>query len=129
MYMHIPEEYLIHVTVVFLLLCAGTWRYIQMKILPYIIDWLFILILGVLMATLSFIIDVFIDWISKGEWGSPVPMLSGEQSGSHVEWRGGSPVPMLSGEQSGSHVDMECHHTRVCIHVHVHTHACNMQTA
>lgn len=53
-----------------------TWRYIQMKILPYIIDWLFILILGVLMATLSFIIDVFIDWISKAHVVLSIQLLS-----------------------------------------------------
>ena len=35
-------------------------------ILPYIVDWLFILQLGILMALLSFVIDYFIEQLGKG---------------------------------------------------------------
>lgn len=32
---------------------------------PYVIDWLFVLVLGVLMAGLSFIIDILIEYIAE----------------------------------------------------------------
>lgn len=36
------------------------------KILPYVIDWVFVLVLGILMAALSFLIDFLIEKISQG---------------------------------------------------------------
>ena len=51
---------------VFPTLYIGTWRYLGDNILPYIIDWLFVLILGILMACLSFILDFFISKITLG---------------------------------------------------------------
>ncbi len=45
---------------------TGMWNYVSTKILPYVIDWLFVLILGILMAVLSFIIDYFIEKIREG---------------------------------------------------------------
>ena len=47
--------------------CTVAWKYIQLNILPYVIDWLFVLILGILMAVLSFIIDYLIEQIRRGE--------------------------------------------------------------
>jgi len=36
------------------------------NVLPYVVDWLFVLILGILMAVLSFIIDYIIEKIGEG---------------------------------------------------------------
>ncbi|CAI8002871.1 hypothetical protein GBAR_LOCUS3500 [Geodia barretti] len=41
-------------------------RYFSEKILPYMVDWLFILVLGISMAFLSFVIDYLIDVIGQG---------------------------------------------------------------
>ena len=35
-------------------------------ILPYVVDWAFILLLGILMALLSFVIDYLIEQLGKG---------------------------------------------------------------
>ena len=48
-------------------LFSVAWKYVQMNVLPYIIDWFFVLILGILMAALSFIIDYLIEQIRRGE--------------------------------------------------------------
>lgn len=45
---------------------AEVWKFLEVNILPYIIDWLFILVLGILMACLSFALDFFISKISLG---------------------------------------------------------------
>ena len=45
---------------------VGMRRYLSEKILPYMVDWLFILILGISMAFLSFVIDYLIDAIGRG---------------------------------------------------------------
>lgn len=42
-----------------------TWKYLSTHVLPYIIDWFFISILGILMAVLSFIIDYLIEQIRR----------------------------------------------------------------
>lgn len=50
-----------------------------MNILPYVIDWFFVLILGILMAVLSFIIDFFIEQIRRGEglaWGEQISKVT-----------------------------------------------------
>ena len=45
---------------------AGAWHWFSTMILPYIVDWLFVLFLGIFMALVSFIIDYFIEQIRKG---------------------------------------------------------------
>jgi len=50
----------------FLLLLAGAWNWFSLNILPYIVDWVFVLLLGIFMALVSFIIDYFIEQIRKG---------------------------------------------------------------
>lgn len=44
----------------------GIWKWVNAKILPYVIDWVFVLVLGILMAALSFLIDFLIEKISQG---------------------------------------------------------------
>ncbi len=44
----------------------GAWKYLEANILPYIIDWVFIFVLGILMAGLSFGLDYIISKILTG---------------------------------------------------------------
>ena len=44
----------------------GMWNWLSTNVFPYIIDWMFILVLGMLMALLSFAIDYLIDKINEG---------------------------------------------------------------
>ena len=46
---------------------AGLWNWLSTQVFPYIIDWMFVLILGLLMALLSFAIDYLIDNINLGQ--------------------------------------------------------------
>ena len=45
----------------------GAWNWMSTNVLPYIIDWMFILILGLLMALFSFAIDYLIEKINEGK--------------------------------------------------------------
>ncbi len=46
---------------------AGAWKYLEANILPYVIDWIFIFLLGILMAGLSFGLDYVISKILSGK--------------------------------------------------------------
>ena len=48
------------------LFSSGIWNWVSNNVLPYVVDWLFVLILGILMAVLSFIIDYIIEKIGEG---------------------------------------------------------------
>lgn len=54
---------------------TGAWNWVSTQVLPYIIDWMFILILGLLMALFSFAIDYLIEKVDegKGQKKSPPP--------------------------------------------------------
>ena len=48
----------------------GLWNWLSTQVFPYIIDWMFVLILGLLMALLSFAIDYLIDKVFLGRKAS-----------------------------------------------------------